>query len=93
MHGRIQAGRRILALSGSRFAMQSTRVIRHQDYELTCSASALDSGKFVPSLVVCKQVWPTRPRTIEIRRGDYLTEETALDAAQSQGVDWIRDYG
>lgn len=73
--------------------MPSTRIIRHQDYELTCSASALDSGRFVAGLVVCKQIWPTRPRTIEMRRADYLSAETALDAAQSQGVDWIRDYG
>ena len=73
--------------------MQTTRIVHHREYELTCSASALDSGKFVPGLVVCKQIWPTRPRTIEMLRGDFLTEETALDAAQSQGVAWIRDYG
>jgi hypothetical protein len=73
--------------------MQTTRIVRHQDYELTCSANLLDSGRFVPGLVVSKQVWPTRPRTIDMRRGDFVTEESALDAAQRQGIDWIRDYG
>ena len=73
--------------------MQTTRIVRHHDYEMTCSAIVQDSGRFVPGLTVCKQVWPTRPRTIEMRRGDFTTEETALDAAQSQGIDWIRDYG
>lgn len=73
--------------------MPSTRIVRHQDYELTCSASTMDNGRFAAGLVVCKQIWPTRPRNIEMRRVDYPTAETALDAAQSQGVDWIRDYG
>lgn len=73
--------------------MSQTRIVRHQDYELHCSVSSLDSGRYVASLVVCKQIWPTRPRTIDVPRGDYLSEESALDAAQSQGIEWIRDYG
>jgi hypothetical protein len=74
--------------------MATTRIFRHQDYELICSANALDSGKFVPGLVVSKQVWPTRPRTIEMRRGDYYpTEDTAIEAAHSQGIEWILNYG
>ena len=74
-------------------SMGITRNFRHQDYELICSASALDSGRFVPGLVVCKQIWPTRPRTIEMRRGDFASEDSALDAAHNQGIEWIRDYG
>jgi len=73
--------------------MGTSRIFRHQDYELHCSAKALDSGKFVPELIVSKQVWPTRPRTIEVRRGDYPTEESAIEAAHSQGVEWIVNYG
>lgn len=58
-----------------------------------CSAKAVDSGKFAPILVVSKQVWPTRPREIAVQRGDHLTEETAIDAAYSQGLEWIQNYG
>jgi len=73
--------------------MSTNKTFRHQDYELHCSANTLDSGRFVPGLVVSKQVWPTRPRTIEMQRGDYLTEETAIDAAHTQGIEWILNYG
>ena len=73
--------------------MGATKTFRHQDYELLCSARPVDGGKFAPGLVVCKQVWPTRPREIAVQRGDYATEEFAIDAAHSQGVEWIRNYG
>jgi hypothetical protein len=73
--------------------MHLTKTFRHQGYDLTCSAKAVDSGRFAPTLVVCKQVWPTRPRVIAMERGDYLTEETAIDAAYTQGVEWILHYG
>jgi hypothetical protein len=73
--------------------MTVTKTFQHQDYELNCGASAIDNGRFVPTLVVSKQVWPTRPRTIAMERGDFLTEETAIDAAYTQGVEWIRNYG
>lgn len=63
------------------------------EIDLLCSARAVDAGKFAPALVVCKQVWPTRPRVIAMQRGDYLTEETAIDAAHTQGVEWILNYG
>ena len=52
--------------------MEATRIVRHQAYELTCSAKAVDGGKFAPTLVLCKQVWPRRPRVIDVPRGDYL---------------------
>lgn len=73
--------------------MQATRVVRHQAYELTCSATADDAGRFVPALVLSKQAWPRRPRVIAVPRGDYLSEEVAIDAAYTQGVDWIQNYG
>jgi hypothetical protein len=44
-------------------------------------------------LTVCKQVWPTRPREIAVPRGDYLSAQSAIDAAHAQGIEWIRDYG
>jgi hypothetical protein len=73
--------------------MGTTKIFRHRDYELQCSAKASDKGKFTPSLIVCKQVWPTRPREIAVPRGDYGTEDTAIDAAYAQGIEWITNYG
>ena len=73
--------------------MEATRTFRHQDYELVCSAKAVDSGRFAPSLVVHKQVWPTRPREIAVERGEYTSEQTAIDAAYAQGIEWIANYG
>jgi hypothetical protein len=73
--------------------MSATRTFRHQEYELLCSAKAVDGGKFAPTVVVSKQVWPTRPREIDVRRGDYTTEEAAINAAFAQGVEWISNYG
>ena len=73
--------------------MDATRIFRHQDYELQCSAKVIDSGKFAPSLTVSKQVWPTRPREIAVGRGDHVTADSAIDAAYRQGVEWITNYG
>lgn len=73
--------------------MDSTKIFRHQNYELLCSAKALDGGRFAPVLVVSKQVWPTRPREIAVDRGEYMTEAAAIDAAYTQGVEWILNYG
>ncbi len=73
--------------------MDANRIFRHQGYELTCGARPLDAGKFAPELIVCKQVWPTRPRVIAVQRGDHLTQETAIEAAYAQGIEWILNYG
>lgn len=73
--------------------MDVTKIFRHQDYELVCSAKAVDAGKFAPSLVVSKQVWPTRPRVIAVQRGDHSSEDTAIDAAHAQGIEWVQNYG
>jgi hypothetical protein len=73
--------------------MGATKTFRHQDYELVCSARALDTDKFEPLLVICKQVWPTRPREIAVKRGDHLSAESAIDAAYQQGLEWIQNYG
>ncbi len=73
--------------------MIATKVFRHGNYELRCSASATDSGAYMPVVVVSKQVWPTRPRVVAVRRGSYATEETAIAAALMQGTEWIVNYG
>lgn len=73
--------------------MGECRVFRHENYELHCSATGVDSGKFVAAVVVTKQIWPTRPRNIALRSGDYVTEETAIEAARAQAIEWIVNYG
>jgi len=73
--------------------MEATKTFRHQGYDLRCGARPLDGGRFAPELVVCKQVWPTRPRVIAVDRGSFPSEDTAVDAAYAQGVDWIQNYG
>jgi len=73
--------------------MGASRVFRHENYELLCSANAVDSGRFTAAVVVTKQIWPTRPRIIAMPRANYPTEETAIEAARAQGVEWIVSYG
>jgi len=73
--------------------MGTPKSFQHENYELLCSATALDNGKFAPALVIARQSWPKRPRTIDVRCDACLTEEDAIDAAYAQGVDWILNYG
>lgn len=73
--------------------MSETRVFHHQDWELQCHAAATDGGHFVPSVVVSKQVWPTRPRNIAVPRGEHADAESAIDAARRSGIQWITNYG
>ena len=73
--------------------MAATKTFKHHDYELLCSAKALDSGKFAPVLVVARQAWPSRPRTIAVRGDDCLTEDSAISSAYDQGVEWVLNYG
>ena len=74
-------------------SLSTSRVFRHENYELHGSAGAVDNGKFVPAVVVTKQIWPTRPRNIAVRSGNYASEETAIEAARTQGIEWIMSYG
>jgi hypothetical protein len=73
--------------------MESMRIFRHEGYDLRCAARRVDGGRFAPELIVCKQVWPTRPRVIALEAGSYASEATAIDAAYAQGVEWIVNYG
>ena len=73
--------------------MIQTQTFRLSDYELTCSAQASDNGRFEPALVISKQTWPSRPRTIAVRRGAYPTAEVAIESAHAQGVEWVANFG
>lgn len=73
--------------------MTATRVFTHENYELQCGAKPLSNGQFQATLVVCKQVWPTRAREIAMPRTDHPTAEAAIEAAHQQALVWIKDYG
>ena len=83
------------AKEGSRHGtyMSEPLLIQYGGYELTCHARAVDGRRFVPTLLVSKQIWPTRPRTIDVGSGDYKTRETAIEAAHEKGVEWVKNYG
>jgi hypothetical protein len=73
--------------------MIATQAFRHKDYELTCGARAIDNGRFEPTLIVAKQAWPRRPRTIAVHRGQHLTPDVAIQAAHAQGLEWVNNFG
>jgi len=73
--------------------MNEQTSFQYRGYELLCHARAVDGGRFAPTLVVSKQIWPTRPRAIDVPRGDYETLQTAIDAAHAKGVEWVQNYG
>ena len=71
----------------------TTQTYRLKNYELTCGALATDNGKFEPALVIAKAVWPSRPRTIAVRRGGHPTAAIAIESAYAQGVEWVGNFG
>lgn len=73
--------------------MIETQIFRLRDYDLLCSAKAGDNGRFEPALVISKHTWPSRPRTIDVRRGSHPTAEVAIESAHAQGVQWVADFG
>ncbi len=68
-------------------------IFQHKGYELRCGARALDSGSFMPTLVVSKHLWPSRPRTIAVDSEGCLNIDEAIASAHAQGLAWVRDYG
>jgi len=73
--------------------MNSTQALTHQNYDMLCGAMPDDSGRFQPTLVITKNVWPTRARTIAVERGVYDDQAHAIQAAHAQGLAWIANYG
>lgn len=74
-------------------AVIATQIVRWKDYELACSATASDNGKFEPALIISRHRWPSRPRTIAVRRGGHPTAEVAIQSALAQGIEWVENYG
>jgi hypothetical protein len=50
-------------------------------------------GGFEPALVICRQAWPKRPRTIAVERGPYASADSAIESAHAQGIEWVANYG
>jgi hypothetical protein len=73
--------------------MVATRTFHLKDYDLTCSAQACDNGMFQAALVIARNRWPSRPRTIAVSRDRLPTAEDAIASAHAQGLEWIRNFG
>ena len=73
--------------------MSDTQTFRSEHYNVTCSAQACDNGLFRAVATVSKNIWPSRPRTIAMRRDRHPTAEDAIEAARDQGLEWVRNYG
>jgi len=73
--------------------MDTHTIFQHQGYELRCGARALDSGSYVPTLVVAKHLWPSRPRTLAVTGDGCRSVDEAIASAHAQGLAWVRDYG
>lgn len=68
-------------------------VFRVKAYNLECSARAIDGGRFAPVLVATRQAWPSRPRSIDVARGNHADEESAIAAARAKGIEWVACFG
>ena len=73
--------------------MNATQTFRLREYDLTCSATANDSGSFEPALVISKASWPSRPRNIAVVRGAHQSADIAIEFAHAQGVEWVANFG
>ena len=73
--------------------MSTPKTFRLKHYELICGAKQVDNGKFVPTLVISSNTWPSRPRTIAIQPGHFLSEDVAIESAHAQGLEWIANFG
>lgn len=47
----------------------------------------------MPTLVVSKHPWPSRPRTIAMNGEACAKVGQAIAAAHVQGLAWVRDFG
>ena len=73
--------------------MDTNTIFQHKGYELRCGARALDSGSFMPTLVVSKHLWPSRPRTMAVHGEGCRSVDEAIASAHAQGLAWVRDFG
>jgi hypothetical protein len=73
--------------------MSTVETVKLKDYTLYCGARAVDSGSFMPTLMVASNIWPSRPRIIAVQGRDFLTEAQAVASAHEQGLAWVGEFG
>jgi hypothetical protein len=73
--------------------MNPPMMFEHRDYDLACSVSVLDGGKYAPVVVATAKAWPRRARSLAIRPATFDTEDEALAAARAQATAWVDNYG
>jgi len=69
------------------------QTFRSERYDLVCSAQACDNGMFRSVLVISKNVWPSRPRTIAVRAERHSSADIAIESAHAQGLEWVKNFG
>ncbi|MES2187401.1 MAG: hypothetical protein V4505_22820 [Pseudomonadota bacterium] len=73
--------------------MTEPTTFHHGRYQLSCSVRVLANGRFLPELVITRDAWPSRPRSIAMEKGDFAVEYEAIEAARLWGIEWIANYG
>lgn len=73
--------------------MTATQTFRLERYDLTCSARPCDNGMYEPAVVVARNIWPSRPRTIAVNRDRHPSADSAIESARAQGLEWVRNFG
>jgi hypothetical protein len=74
------------------FQVSQTNTFHHAKFQLVCGARPLQRGRFAPTLVISRQAWPTRPRSIDMSPASYPSEHTAIGAAYAHGLSWIDSF-
>ena len=75
------------------FTMSPAINFVHRDYELACSVTVLDGGKYVSAVVATAKAWPRRARCLAMGPATFDTEDEALVAARAQATAWVDNYG
>jgi hypothetical protein len=73
--------------------MMEMQTFRSERYDLVCSAQVCDNGTYRAVLVISRNIWPSRPRTIAVRAEHHSTADVAIESAHAQGLEWVKNYG
>ena len=73
--------------------MNPAIIFEHREYDLACSVTVLDGGKYAPAVVATAKAWPRRARCLAMGPATFDTEDEALAAARAQATAWVDNYG